>query len=57
MVASRSWMGLIGGCILKVSRGFKGATRGCIGLMEADDMTVGGGYLTRYGVERMLYVG
>ena len=44
-------------CSLKVSRGLKGATRGCIWLMEADDMTVGGGYLTRYGVERMLYVG
>ena len=44
-------------CSLKVSRGFKGATGGCIGLIKDDDMTVGGGYLTHYGVKRMLYVG
>ena len=44
-------------CSLKVRRGFKGATGGCIGLMEADDMRVGGGYLTRHGVQRILYVG
>ena len=38
--------------ILKVSRGFKGETGGCMGLMEADEGsgTAGGGYLTHYGV-------
>ena len=30
---------------MKVSRGFRRATGGCMGLMR-----VGGGYLTRYGV-------
>ena len=45
-------------CILKVSRGFKGETGGCMGLMEADEGsgTAGGGYLTHYGVLLMLYI-